>query len=368
MNPDLLLRFARRFPIANLGPLWLVSSEAEIRQVLTSSDYGKGGAWDALAPLLGEGLILTDGVEHKAQRRQLGGSLGDRGCASMKEAARGVIADFADELCMMSEPFDLKPEMMALSEKVVLKCLFGCDEATSIGPHIQTAVRISYRRMLLAFAASLLPGLRRLGPSTWQRIGRREFDAAMAVIRGHIAQLPCPPWLAGETSEAARVDQLLTMYAAAMETTAAALTWMLALIGGIKREGGKFGDLTTKATPETCIDVALCMTPPIWFLPRTARRDTLLISDGENGARIGHEVRAGDTLILLILGTHAGDLAFGYGRRQCIGEKFAHMVMGLVLQEFGSRFRLELHGSSDMAKEAGLTLWPRRAIVQAAAP
>ena len=43
MNPDLLLRFARRFPIANLGPLWLVSSEAEIRQVLTSSDYGKGG-------------------------------------------------------------------------------------------------------------------------------------------------------------------------------------------------------------------------------------------------------------------------------------------------------------------------------------
>lgn len=368
MNPDLLLRFARRFPIANLGPLWLVSSEAEIRQVLASSDYGKSGAWDALAPLLGEGLILSDGDQYKAQCRQIGGSLGDRGCAGMKEAARGVIADFADELCMMREPFDLKPQMMALSEKVVLKCLFGCDEATSIGTHIQTAVRISYRRMLLAFAASLFPGLRHLGPSTWQRIGRREFDAAMAVIRGHIAQLQCPPWLAGETSEAARVDQLLTMYVAATETTAAALTWMLALIGGIKREGGKFGDLTANATPETCIDVALCMTPPIWFLPRTARRDTLLISDGDNGARIGHEVREGDTLILLILGTHAGDLAFGYGRRQCIGEKFAHMVMGLVLQEFGSRFRLELHPSSDLEKEAGLTLWPRRAIVQVAAP
>ena len=71
MNPDLLLRFARRFPIANLGPLWLVSSEAEIRQVLTSSDYGKSGAWDALAPLLGEGLILSEGAEHKAQRRQI---------------------------------------------------------------------------------------------------------------------------------------------------------------------------------------------------------------------------------------------------------------------------------------------------------
>ena len=368
MNPALLIRFARCFPIANLGPLWLVSSEAEIRQVLTSSDYGKGGAWDALAPLLGEGLILSEGAEHKAQRRQTGGSLGDRGCAAMKEAARSIVSAHADELCMMHEPFDLKPEMMALSEKIILKCLFGCDEATSIGPHIQTAVRISYRRMLLAFGASLLPGLRRLGPSTWQRIGRREFDAAMAVIRGHIAQLKCPPWLAGEASEAARIDQLLTMYVAATETTAAALTWMLSIIGGIKREGGRFGDLTTKAAPETCIDVALSMAPPIWFLPRTARRDTLLVSDGEGKERIGREVRAGDTMILLILGTHAGDLAFGYGRRQCIGERFAHMVMGLVLEEFGSRFRLELHPTSDLEKEAGLTLWPRRAIVQVAAP
>lgn len=356
-----LLRFARRFPIANLGPLWLVSSEPEIRQVLASPDYGKGGPWGALAPLLGEGLILSEGEAHMCQRRQLGGALAERGCAAMEAAARQVVEWEANALSMRPGPFDLAPEMLEMSERVVLRCLFGQDAPAQIGGHIQAAMRVSYRRMLWAFAASLVPGLR-VKPAAWERIGRRQFDLAMAEIRRIVSQLPRPAWLPAEVAEDRRVDQLLTMYVAATETTAAALTWMLALIGGVRKPSTRFGDLRA-FPPEAAIESALKLAPPIWFLPRTARRDTLLVS-GEGSERVGREVRAGDTLILLILAAKAPDLAFGYGRRQCIGERFAKMVMRLVLEEFGSRFRLELQEESSLKKVPGLTLWPQRAVVK----
>lgn len=360
-----LLRFARRFPIANLGPLWLVSSEPAIRQILASPDYGKGGPWATLAPLLGEGLILSEGDAHKCQRKQIGGALAERGCAAMEATARQVVSWEANALSMRPEPFNLAPEMLDLSERVVLRCLFGQDAPAQLGRHIQAAMRVSYRRMLCAFAANLVPGLRRVKPSAWERIGRREFEPAMVEIRRMVAQLPRPAWLPEEVPPDQRVDQLVTMYVAATETTAEALTWMLALLGGMRRDepGSSFGDLSA-LRPEAAIDLALKMAPPIWFLPRTAVRDTLLCySEGPN-TRIGREVRAGDTLILLILGTGAADLAFGYGRRQCIGERFAKMVMRLVLEEFGVRFRLELQNESSLEKVAGLTLWPRRAIVK----
>ena len=360
-----LLRFARRFPIANLGPLWLVSSEPAIRQILASPDYGKGGPWATLAPLLGEGLILSEGDAHKCQRKQLGGALAERGCAAMEATARQVVSWKANALSMRPEPFNLAPEMLDLSERVVLRCLFGQDAPAQLGRHIQAAMRVSYRRMLCAFAASLVPGLRRVKPSAWERIGRREFELAMAEIRRMVAQLPRPAWLPEEVPPDQRVDQLVTMYVAATETTAATLTWMFALLGGISRNNDKFGNLAD-FDPGKAIDIPLIAAPPIWFLPRTASRDTLLCySEGPN-ARIGREVKAGDTLILLILGTGAADLAFGYGRRQCIGERFAKMVMRLVLEEFGVRFRLELQNESSLEKVAGLTLWPRRAIVKVA--
>lgn len=358
-----LLRLARRFPIANLGPLWLVSSEPAIRQILSSPDYGKGGPWATLAPLLGEGLILSEGDAHKCQRKQLGGALAERGCAAMESVARQVVSWKANALSMRPEPFNLAPEMLELSERVVLRCLFGQDAPAQLGRHIQAAMRVSYRRMLCAFGASLVPGLRRVKPSAWERIGRREFDPAMTEIRRMVAQLPRPAWLPEELPPGQRVDQLVTMYVAATETTAAALTWMLALLGGVSRNNDKFGNLAD-FDPGKAIDIPLIAAPPIWFLPRTAVRDTLLCySEGPN-TRIGREVRAGDTMILLILGTGAADLAFGYGRRQCIGERFAKMVMRLVLEEFGVRFRLELQNESSLEKVAGLTLWPRRAIVK----
>lgn len=364
MNPSSLVRFTRTRPVVHLGPMWLFSQEVDIRAILASPEFGKGGMWDALNPLLGNGLILSTGVEHRCQRVQLGGALNGKACADMEATARQIIARKADMMAgtYNEQPFDLAADMRRLSERVVLRCLFGSNLPADLGQHIHAAIGISQRRMMAAFGASLVPGLRSVPVAKWNFIGAKEFASHMGIIRLRLGELITnrPAWLPADLSPEQAIDQLLTMYVAATDTTAAALTWLLALLGGVKREGGDWGDYsTTRDAIDAAIKMTLTVAPPIWFFPRTALADV----EFESSVR-RLTMKRGDTAILLTLGTECADLAFGDGKRKCIGERFAKMVMRIVMEEFGQRFRLELDRKADMTMKFGLTLWPRRATVR----
>lgn len=336
MNLSSVIRFARRFPVVNFGPLWTVTAESEIRQVLGSRDFE---ADEPIGYSLGRVAPLTE-----------------RWCSDMESTARQVISWEANALAVERRPFELAPAMRELSERLVMRCLFGRDAVAQFGPQIEAVTRRRYRQILWDSAASLVAGGRSV--SAWARSRRMEIDPEEAKIRRYLAGLRCPTWLPAGNTDEELADLMLEMFVATTETTAAALTWLLGILGGIRRPDGKFGDLRT-FEPDKAIDAALGIGPAVWFIRRAAKHDTLIISN-DGDVRFGREVKAGDQLFLIVFGMSAGDLAFG----RSPAEPFSRMVMRLVLEEFGARFRLDLQEGSSLRKTAGLYLWPRRVIVK----
>jgi hypothetical protein len=232
-----------------------------------------GLVWDVLAPLLGEGLILANGEKHLKQRASIKNSL------SKVQGIEAAIKSYN----MPVRTVNLADEMLLFVETLVLDCLFQA-QLPYLGPSIRQFLdSVPYR--LLGFSC---------GSKSLEKLEE-------------ISKLPIPKWMPNNLTVKQKRDQLLTLYVAAVETTAASLTWKL------------------------CGKEEL----PIWFLPR-------------------QNILTGETVILLLSQEHM----FGMGVRKCLGEHLANQITKTVLQTW----RFEINKSSNLKPKFGLTRWPKKAI------
>jgi cytochrome P450 len=190
-------------------------------------------------------------------------------------------------------------------------------------------------------------------------------------------------------------DEALTFMLAGHETTANAMSWfwylmavnpdarerMLAEIDDVL--GGRrptADDLSRLPWTTACIQESQRYYSAVWMMAREAIEDDVID---------GHHIRPGTTVLIPIHHIHhderwwpepeafdparfLGDagkdrprsayLAFGGGRRICIGQSFALMEMVLMAAIISQRFTFDVHPGHPVELEATLTLRPKRGL------
>ena len=190
-------------------------------------------------------------------------------------------------------------------------------------------------------------------------------------------------------------DEALTFMLAGHETTANAMSWfwylmaqnpdardrMLAEIDDVL--GGRrptADDLSRLPWTTACIQESQRYYSAVWMMAREAVEDDVID---------GHHIRPGTTVLIPIHHIHHDErwwpdpeafdptrflgeagkdrprsayLAFGGGRRICIGQSFALMEMVLMAAIISQRFTFDVHPGHPVELEATLTLRPKRGL------
>jgi hypothetical protein len=333
-----------------------------------------------LEPVVGpESLLLLDGHRHLRRRRLvLPPFHGDR--------LRGYAADMADiaardlETWPVGVPFALEPRMRAITLAVIIRVVFGIEDAARAG-----ALRELIPRLLPDGGLSslvLLPALRRdFGPwSPW----RQFVDARAAVDRllfDEIAERRRDPRLGERTDVLSLLlqardedgspltdqelrDELMTLLLAGHETTATALAWTFELLhrrpdamARAVAEARAAAPAPEAPTPwiDAVITESLRLKPPL---------PTVVRSLAEPVRVLGYELPAGTRLAPCIYLMHRRPelyprpraflperfedggpetytwLPFGGGIRRCVGAAFAQMELRTVLRTVLARAAL----------------------------
>jgi cytochrome P450 len=367
---------------------------------------------ELLQPLLGEGLLISDGELWKRQRRLLQPAF---------HAAR--IAAYADTMVdytlraladwRAGQVRRIDHDMMALTLDIVIKTLFGEESTPQEREAVGRAVDIGQQQVGDAFKTIM-----RL-PDWLPTPARREQRWAVGVIDGLIARFVAryretgqdrgdllAMMLAavdetGSMSDAQARDEAFTLIVAGHETTANTLTWAWHLLAHHPRieaelhaeldrvlagRAPTFADLSALSFTEAVVKETLRLYPAAYITAREPQEDV----------RIGpYRVPSGHTILLSPYITHRdarwfdapddfkperwlGDLEkrlprlaylpFGAGPRVCIGNAFAMMEARLILATIAQRFRLRPADQSAVYVDPLVTLRPRgglRMVVEA---
>jgi cytochrome P450 len=367
-------------PVARMGWGWrqvlLLSDPELIRQVLVveASNYEKDRGLDATRPVLGRGLLTSEGEFHKRQRRLIQPAfqrnrMGPYG-EVMVDCALRRSAQWRE-----GETVDLAREFMTLTLDVVARTLFGAD----IGGALEE-IGVALEFLLTQYTAprmAFLPILHKLPlPSTLRFYKhraklfsimdsliakRRQFPGGEDDLLSILLQA-----VEGEVgmSDQQLRDECLTLFLAGHETTANALTWTFYLLDrhpdaaqrvvqelrsvlGERRV--TFDDLPKLEFTEKVVRESMRLYSPSWTVGRRALRDTSLG---------GYAVPAHSTVVMSqwVMHRHPAYFAeperfhperwsskfiqelprlayfpFGGGPRICVAESFARSEILLVM-------------------------------------
>jgi cytochrome P450 len=362
-----------------------------------------------LKPVLGEGLVTSDGELWRRQRRLIQPSFQRQRIAAfaplMTARAETTLARL-DGAARTGDVVDVAEEMRRLTLEIATGALFrveGADLAREVGE----AFTIVNRHVLWEFQHPLLalPGVRALPIPESRRaraaVGRLDAIVARIVAERRRRAAPGDDLLAellaahderGGMSDRQLRDEVMTMLLAGHETTANGLAWTWHLLAGAPAVADRLAAEATRVLGEraptaadvpqlaytrTVIDEALRLYPPVWTFSRTPREDDEIL---------GYRVPAGAVVVMSPWITHrhpefwpdaarfdpdrflpartAGRHRFAYfpfaaGPRQCIGEPFALLEMTLVVAAIGRRFRLTPMHPGPLVPEPLVTLRPR---------
>jgi cytochrome P450 len=398
----------------NLGPgsMVLVAHPDAVQYVLQQNHQNYRKGYDAVEPVIGKGLVTSEGEFWLRQRRLM-----------QPMFHRERVAAFADMMVAATErllaqwyrhdprrPLDVAEQMTRLTQEIIARTMFSAD----VGEQVD--------RLMAAFEFTLqylnqrmfmpVPYLERLPTPTNIRFRRalRTLDEITYDLiqkrRRLIATDPAaaPPDLltmllqardadTGEQmSDKQLRDEVITIFFAGHETTASTLSWawyVLArrpdLADELRAEAQRvLGDRRPEAAdvPELAftrrvIDETLRLFPPAWMFARQA------IADDEI---LGFHVRAGSMLALSPYVTHRDPafweqpyrfdpdrflperkkqhhryayFPFGGGPRLCIGRDFALTEATLILAMIARRFELRLAPGAVVEEQPVATLRPR---------
>jgi cytochrome P450 len=394
-----------------MGPfrIVLVYHPDTIEELLVARhrDFVKSPGVRLLRPLLGEGLLLSEGDTWLRQRRLMQPAFHRQRVAGHGD----VMVRFTERHASGWKPgdtVDVHAEMMALTQAIVAKTLFDADVSGDAVDAIQAAKVLaeSFGARLRSFR--LLPYWLPTPMNVRSRRAIRRLDAVVHGIiaarrasgedRGDLLSMLIHAQDADDGSRMTPLqlrDEVMTIFMAGHETTAVALSWtwyLLAQHGDVDaRLAGELADVldgrsaTAADLPrlpyaEHVVTEAMRLYPPAYGLGRQAARDTHL-----GGQPIGKD----DIVIVPTWVVQrdprwfeapeafrperwAGDRAqrlprfayfpFGGGPRQCIGNGFALMEAVLILATLARRFRLSLVPGQEVRATPYVTLRPEPGI------
>ncbi len=232
--------FSLRFP--GFPPLTLFSAPAAIKEIFTGDpeDLRAGEANVIIEPVVGRSsLLLLDGTRHRRERRLLMPPFHGERMRLYGDVMRTIAAD-AIERWPVGASFAVHPEMQRITMNVILRTVFGIDEAARL-----TALRDRLTRMIEFGAANPLLGIPWLqidlgALSPWGRFKRlvREIDGllydefARRRAAGTAGRTDILSLLLDARDEDGNAmtdeelrDEVITLLLAGHETTATALAW-----------------------------------------------------------------------------------------------------------------------------------------------
>ena len=407
-----LTSLADRGPIlrARMGafPLVLITSAELAHEALVEkdTDFMKGFGLSLFGkPLLGNGLLTSEGAAHRRQRKLMAPAF-----------VQKRIAEYATEISARTESaqrgwgdgatVDVSEAMMRLTLEIVGKTLFDAEigsDAVEVGEALTLAME-----HIVGSMSSLVPI-----PPTWPTPRNRRNAQAIArldqivyrIIREHreggrdrgdfLSML----LLAQDEDDGSVMtdkqvrDEAMTIVLAGHETTANALAWTFYLLAQhptararLEAEvdaalGGRtpaLADLPKLPYALQVMKEAMRLYPPVYVFARRALRDTTIG---------GHTIIKGRMILFNVAGTQRASryyaepnrfdpdrftvaaekalprqayMPFGAGSRVCIGNHFALMEGQLILAALAQRLRFDpLPGARRVDTEPLVTLRPR---------
>jgi cytochrome P450 len=353
--------------------------------------------------LLGEGMITSEGAQHRAQR-QVAQSAFHR--QRIPEYAGTMVREAAHvrDQWRHGEERNIAIDMMHLTLNVVAETLFATDLREEVHELADAINRIMglYNFLVMLPAAEWLVHLRPPGLAAFVRARKRIDAVAHRMIEAHRQHhshgsslldlmLAASPDRSPAAEKSLR-DQVITIFLAGYETVANALSWTWYLLlenpecerrfhEEIDRElQGRlpaYEDVPRLRYVEMVMAESMRLYPPAWAMGRYALNDFQL---GE------FFLPARTTVLMSQFITHRDPrffpdplrfdperftpeakarrakftyFPFGAGFRQCIGESFAWMEGVLLLATLGQKWKLKLVSENPVEPEPLITLRPK---------
>jgi cytochrome P450 len=360
-----------------------------------------------LGPLLGDGLLLSEGAFWRRQRRIAAPAFQHKRITGFLDAMSADAETTAVRWHGRREPFDVAAEMMGLTLSIIAHTMFSSDVSGQIETvrHLMDEVVAQRVNLLDLF------GLSRWLPrrnSKHYRAAIRAFDAIVVRLIAErrangadrddlLAMLLAArdPETGEGMSDKQLRDEILTIFVAGHETTANALSWTWYLLAqDTKAEaklhaeldmvlGGRaprFADLAELKYTRMVLEEALRLYPPAHTIARTAVKE-----DWIGGVRIP----PGAAVFISIYATHRNPtlwpeperfdperfapdaaarrhrfayLPFGGGPRICIGNGFAMAEAQVILATIAQRYRLRLAPDHEVKPVGLVTLRSKHGI------
>lgn len=355
-------------------------------------------------PLLGDGLLTSEGTAHKKQRRMMAPVFVQKNVAAYAEVMSERTLASAMRMREMST-VDIGAELARATLEIVGKTLFDSEvgfEASDIGEALTQAMEQMTRNItsIVPIPPQVpTPGNRRAKRSI-ERLDRTvmrlvEQRRQSGETRADVLSL----LLAARDEDGSAMsdreirDEAMTVFLAGHETTANAVTWALALLSRNpdvrERLFAEVDEILPKDTPfglETLRKLpyalrvfkeSMRLYPPAYVVGRRALRDVELT---------GLSIKKNDIVLVNIAGMHRrADLfpdperfdpdrflperekalprlaymPFGAGPRVCIGNQFALMEGQIMLATYARHVALDLDANLPFEVEPLVTLRPK---------
>lgn len=254
----------------------------------------------ALEPLLGDGLIISDGLVWKARRPVVQGVTHPSRMASLTPVMTGVAEEWraAWEALPEGAPLDVLEEMGRFAAEVITRAVFGLELGRAATGRVVAAfaeyqARIGNLDLASLFDLSdVLPRFQGLLRRPQVRAIHGVVDDLIAQVldagRGESSLLAGMAAMPGMTREAFR-NEAITLFLAGHETTANVMAWAWFLLAGAPAAearlhaeldavlGGRapgFEDLPRLPWTRAVVEETLRLYPPIPMLAREAAADT----------------------------------------------------------------------------------------------
>ena len=409
---ELFAESANRYgDVVYLPALWrrvfFINHPDYIRDLLVTSaqKFEKSPAIKSMKPVLGEGLLTSEGEFHLRQRR-----LAQPAFHRQRIAGYGaVMAEYAAawrERWSDGQRADLHAELMGLTLAIVGKTLFDYDltvDREKISGSLDTFQGL-FRVMMLPFAPLLeqlpVPAMRRFRRARGRvdEIVYRIIRERRASGRDHgdlLSMLLAAQDTEGDGGSMSDVqlrDEVITLMLAGHETTANALTWTFYLLAQNPEAEARLhaeldavlagrlptvDDLPALPWTEMTLSESMRLFPPAYAVGRWAlephqfgpyeipRHSVVLCSQWviHRDARFYPEPKRFDpgrwTPEARAARAKFSYFPFGGGNRVCIGEGFAWMEGILLLATLAQRWRMRLAPGNRAEVRPVITLRPR---------
>ena len=395
--------------------VYLVSDPALIVEVFLTraKEVMKGRGLQAARPLLGNGLLTSEGEFHLRQRR-----LAQPGFHKQR------IAAYAEQMVSEAErhaagwtdgqQVDIAEEMKSLTFAIVGRTLFGTDltgDAKQFGDTLDELMRGFSRLSLLGSeklvratpqGRHLLGEVRGLDAVVQRIIDEHRADHASGHDREDLLSWFIQASDHGESMTDAQLrDEVMTMVLAGHETTAMALSWTWWLLSTnpaaarqLREEldavlGSRtptFEDIVRLPYTHAIVAESIRLYPPAWVMGRRTLVDMQIgewtVPSGSIVLAVPYAMHRDPKYWHSATSHHperwlndAGEfdenapgvprgvwIPFGFGNRRCIGEQFAWTEAILVLAALAQKWDPELVPGSSVQELAAVTLRPRGGI------